>query len=125
MNIAFASKDGEHIDQHFGWAKRFYLYDVDKDSHRLIEEIGSSQEIEAEHEKLTYKIGCIEAADIMYCSQIGPKASKMVQSAGIYPVRAAEDEKIMDAIGKLQAMLNDNPAPWLLRIYYKAGGMPL
>lgn len=120
MNVAFASKDGEHVDQHFGWAKSFYLYHIDKETSSLITEIESSQEIEAENAKLAYKIACIEAADIMYCSQIGPKASKMVQSAGIYPVRAAEDEKISDAISKLQGMLNDSPAPWLLRIYHKA-----
>lgn len=120
MMIAFASKDGVHIDQHFGWAKSFYLYKVDKDSHDFFAEIDSAKEIEDENAKLTYKIGCIEDADIMYCSQIGPKASKMVQSAGIHPVRSAEDEKIADAIGKLQAMLNNSPAPWLLRIYHKA-----
>jgi nitrogen fixation protein NifX len=121
MTIAFASVDGKHINQHFGWSKSFYLYRVDKETYSFIEEIDSSQEIEAENQKLDYKIGCIDSADIMYCSQIGPKASKMVQSAGIYPVRTSEDEKISDAIARIQETLNtDNPPPWLLRIYYKA-----
>lgn len=120
MKIAFASVDGEHINQHFGWSKSFYLYSVDKETSGFIKEIESSQEIEEEDQKLNYKIGCIEEADILYCSQIGPKASKMVQAAGIYPVRSSEDEKISDAIAKIQEMLENNPAPWLLRIYHRA-----
>jgi nitrogen fixation protein NifX len=120
MNIAFASSTGEAVDQHFGWSKQFYLYEVTKDSSKLLSIIDSSEEPEGEKEKLNYKIGTINEADIMYCTQIGPTASKMIQSAGVHPVRVAENEPIADAISKLQEMLNDAPAPWLLRIYHKA-----
>jgi len=120
MNIAFASSSGETIDQHFGWAKQFYLYEVDKESAKLLKVIDSSNEPEGEKEKLNYKIGTIDEADIMYCTQIGPTASKMIQAAGVHPVRVAEGEVLQGAIVKLQEMLNDAPPPWLLRIYYKA-----
>ncbi len=120
MNIAFASSNGELIDQHFGWSKQFYLYEVGKESSEFLNIIDSSEEPEGEKEKLNYKIGTIGEADIMYCTQIGPTASKMIQAGGIHPVRVAEGEKISDAISKLQEMLNDAPAPWLLRIYHKA-----
>ncbi len=119
MNIAFASSDGEFIDQHFGWSKKFYLYQVDKDNLEFINEIDSSKEPEGEKEKLAYKIGTIEMADVLYCTHIGPTASKMVQSAGIYPAKVAEGEAIAEALTKLQAMLSDNPPLWLLRMYYK------
>lgn len=120
MNIAFASSDGELINQHFGWSKTFHLFKVDKDSSVFLRIIDSSEEPEEEKAKLTYKIGTIEEADIMYCTQIGPMASKMVQASGIYPVRVAESEKIVDAIVKIQQMLQDNPPMWLLRIFHKA-----
>lgn len=120
MNIAFASTSGELVDQHFGWSKKFYLYKVDKDSYEFLNEIDSSNEPEGEKEKLDYKIGTISEADIMYCTQIGPTASKMIQSSGVHPVRVSEGEKIVDAIVKLQEMLNDSPPPWLLRIFHKA-----
>jgi len=120
MNIAFASSDGETIDQHFGWSKQFYLYEVGKESSELLSVIDSSDEPEGEKEKLNYKIGTISEADIMSCTQIGPTASKMIQAAGVHPVRVAENETIKDAISKLQDMLSDAPAPWLLRIYHKA-----
>jgi nitrogen fixation protein NifX len=122
MNIAFASSNGEKIDQHFGWSKSFYLYKVDTEGAELLEILDSSKEPEGagEQEKLNYKISTIDAADIMYCTQIGPTASKMVQSSGIHPVRVAEGESIEGAIKQLQEMLCDNPPMWLLRIFHKA-----
>lgn len=120
MNIAFSSSSGDSVDQHFGWSKSFYLYEVDSDSSKLLKVIDSSEEPEGEKEKLNYKIGTIEEADIMYCTQIGPTASKMVQASGIHPVRVSEGEKIEDAIKQLQGMLQDQPPMWLLRIFHKA-----
>lgn len=120
MKVSFASSNGEAIDQHFGWSKKFYIFNIDKEKFEFIRVIDSSKEPEGEKEKLTYKIGTISGSDIMYCTQVGPTASKMIQSAGIYPARVAEGEKISEAISKLQEMLNNNPPPWLLRIYHKA-----
>jgi nitrogen fixation protein NifX len=121
MTIAFASSEGKLIDQHFGWSKKFYLYQVDEYTSKFINEIDSSDEPEEEKAKLEYKIGTIDDADIMYCTQIGPTASKMVQSAGIHPVRVQEGEVIAEAISNLQEMLNSgNPPMWLLRMFHKA-----
>lgn len=120
MFIAFASQTGEKVDQHFGWSKTFYLYDIDQDSAEFIKAIDSSEEPQEEKAKLNYKIGTIQEADIMYCTQIGPTASKMVQAAGIHPVRVSEGEEISQAISKLQEMLQDNPPMWLLRILHKS-----
>lgn len=120
MKIAFASSTGEKIDQHFGWSKTFYLYDVDRESATLLKSIDSSEEPEEEVAKLTYKIGTIEEADIMYCTQIGPKASKMVQAAGIHPVRVAEGEDLAGAIGQIQEMLAGQPPIWLMRIFHRS-----
>ena len=120
MNIAFASSTGEKIDQHFGWSKQFYLYEISKESADLLKVIDSSKEPEEEVAKLNYKIGTIEDADIMYCTQIGPKASKMVQASGIHPVRVAEGEDLQAAIKNIQEMLEGQPPMWLLRIFHKA-----
>ena len=120
MNIAFASSSGEKVDQHFGWSKKFFLYEITKESAALLDVIDSSHEPEEEVAKLNYKIDTIKDADIMYCTQIGPKASKMVQSSGIHPVKVAEGEDLQMAIKNLQTMLVDNPPMWLLRIFHKA-----
>lgn len=119
MYIAFASSDGIHIDQHFGWSKSFELYRVSAENAEYVKTLDSSEDaIEDEHEKLAYKIGTVKEADIMYCSQIGPTASKMVLAAKIHPMRAAENERIDESIAKMQELLLGNPPPWLLRIVY-------
>ena len=86
----------------------------------MLRVIDSSEEPEGEVAKLNYKIGTIEEADIVYCTQIGPKASKMVQAAGIYPVRVAEGEELLAAIKNIHEMLQGEPPMWLLRIFHKA-----
>lgn len=120
IKIAFASKDNIHVNQHFGWCEKFYVYEVDGDNYSLLEEIDSSLKKEEEVEKLTYKIECVEGCDIIYVAQIGPKAANMVQSAGIYPMRASnEEEKIEDVIKSIQKMINGNAPLWLKRIILK------
>ena len=119
MLVAFASSIGETVDQHFGWSKSFYLYEININSSKFIKVLDSSKEPEEEKAKLNYKIGTLEDADIVYCTQIGPTASKMVQAAGIYPARVSEGDKISDAIDQLQRMLQRNPPIWLLRIFHK------
>lgn len=129
MLIAFASSDGVTVNQHFGWSKSFELYRITADSAEYVKTLDSSQDaIEDEHEKLAYKIGTVKEADIMYCSQIGPTASKMVLASKIYPMRSGENDRIDETIVKLQELLLGNPPPWLQRIVHtskdKENGLP-
>lgn len=119
MLIAFASTDGVTVNQHFGWSKSFELYRITDQSAEFIKTLDSSQDdIEDEHEKLAYKISTVQEADIMYCSQIGPTASKMVLASKIYPMRSGENDRIDETIVKLQELLLGNPPPWLQRIVH-------
>lgn len=117
IKIAIASTDQVHVNQHFGWCERFYIYEIDANGYRLVDEVDASQKHEEEVEKLVYKISCIEGCDIVYVTQIGPKAANMVQKVGIYPMRASgEEEKIDSVLSSLQRMINGNAPLWLKRI---------
>ncbi len=118
--MAFATSDGIHVDQHFGWSKSFELYRVTPDSAEYVKTIDSSaDDIADEHEKLAYKIGTVKEADLLYCTQIGPTASKMVLAARIHPIRTEENDRIDETIQKMQELLLGNPPPWLLRLLHK------
>jgi nitrogen fixation protein NifX len=120
MKIAFASKDNVHVNQHFGWCEMFYIYEVFEDDYELISEVDSSLKFDDEIDKLEYKINCLEDSDIVYVSQIGPKAATMVQKCGIYPMKSShEGEKIEDVIQSLQKMIQGNAPLWLKRILLK------
>lgn len=120
MKVAFASKDNIHINQHFGWCEMFYIYEILDDDYTLINEIDSSLKFDNEVEKLEYKISCLEDSDIVYVSQIGPKAATMVQASGIYPLKSShEGEKIEDIIIAIQKLIKGNTPLWLKRILLK------
>ena len=119
MLIAFATSDGVHVNEHFGWSKQFELYRLDGQSAEYVKTLDSSEDaIEDEHEKLAYKISTVKEADILYCSAIGPTASKMVLASKIHPMRSGENDRIDETIVKLQELLAGNPPPWLQRIVY-------
>lgn len=121
LKIAFASTDGTYVNQHFGWSETFYIYEVDKDDYSFLDERDSSFKFEEEVDKLEYKINCLEDSDILYVAQIGPKASNMVKSAGIYPMKSSsENEKIEDVLAALKKLINNNPPLWLQRILLKS-----
>ena len=120
MKIAFASKDNIHVNQHFGWCEMFSIYEVFEDDFELISEVDSSLKFDDEVDKLEYKINCLEDSDIVYVSQIGPKAATLVQSEGIYPMKSSHDgEKIEEVIASLQKLMKDSTPLWLQRILLK------
>lgn len=117
MKIAFASTDGIHINEHFGWCKEFYLYELDGGEFKFVKIIESKDEIQDELDKLTYKIDSIQEANIVCVAQIGPKASTMVKSANIYPLKSVnENELISDFLDTLLRLINTNPPLWLKAI---------
>ncbi|WP_024788158.1 MULTISPECIES: NifB/NifX family molybdenum-iron cluster-binding protein [unclassified Lebetimonas] len=120
MLIAFASNDGEKINEHFGWCKNFFIYKVDKDKNEFVEKVEFVSEPDEEREKLLFKFGKLKECDLLYCIQIGPGASKIANSFNIFPVKVDKNESIKDAIEKIQNMLKNNPPIWLLRIYKRS-----
>ena len=119
MKIAFASKDGIFVNEHFGWCETFYIYELNEEGYTFLKEVDSSQKHEAEADKLEYKIECLEASDIVCVAQIGPKAANMVNLAGIFPMKSKEDDTIEAVLTSLQKLLADNPPLWLKRILLK------
>jgi nitrogen fixation protein NifX len=118
LKIAFASTDNIFVDQHFGWSEKFYIYEIQDDSFIFVKEVDSSLKKDDEIEKLIYKIESLEDAKILYVLQIGPKASTMVQSAGIFPMKSSkENEKIEDVLNSLIRLKNDNPPIWMRRLF--------
>jgi nitrogen fixation protein NifX len=120
MKIAFASTDNLHANDHFGWCKCFYIYELKDDGFSFLKAVESKNEISKESDKLSYKIECVKEADILCASHIGPHASLMVKSAGIFVLGVQkENELIEDILNKLLSMKNTNPPLWMQRFLHK------
>jgi nitrogen fixation protein NifX len=117
MKIAFASKDGIYVNEHFGWCKQFYLYELNGSKFDFLHIIDSPKELDDEINKLVYKIESLGDSNIVYVAQIGPKASQMVKASGIYPMQSVnENEKIDEVLKKIAEMALSYPPLWMQRL---------
>ena len=119
MKIAFASTDNIHVNDHFGWCKCFYLYEIKDDAFTFLKDLPSPNEIAEEGDKLSYKIQCLEDANILCASHIGPRASLMVKGSGIFVLKTEkENEPIETLLNTLITLKNTNPPLWMQRFLH-------
>jgi predicted Fe-Mo cluster-binding NifX family protein len=89
MLIAVASKNGREIDQHFGHAERFLIYDVDGSDVRLVDEkkVGRYCSYDADHPlrgPLLRKIAdALAGCRAVACAQIGQAPQIEMDRLGI------------------------------------------
>ncbi len=123
MKVAFATKDGISINDHFGWAKKFAVYSVTRDGFELVQVNEAQEDHDEEEDKIASKINAIKDCSIMYCEEIGPTAAAKVVKARIHPIKVKEPKPIEDELKALQAMLQGNPPPWIKRIIAREEGL--
>ncbi|DAB36601.1 MAG TPA: dinitrogenase iron-molybdenum cofactor biosynthesis protein [Sulfurospirillum cavolei] len=119
MKIAFASTDNLHVNDHFGWCKCFYMYELFNDSFSFLKTLPSPNEHSEEGDKLAYKIACLEDANILCASHIGPRASLLVKGSGIFVLKSEkENERIEEVLNTLLRLKNTQPPLWMQRFLH-------
>ena len=116
MKVAFATKDLETINAHFGGAKEFVVYNVSKDGFSLDGVIKTDTSELTGDAKTEFKVEALKGINIMYCESIGGTAAAKVIRAGINPMKVQEPRKIEEVLKELIEMINSNPPPWVKRI---------
>ena len=123
MKVAFATKDLVNIDEHFGWAKQFAVYEITKDGYTLSSIVKTEDTPEVEDEKINSKIAAIKGCSIVYCQAIGPTAAARVVKNQIHPMKVDKIIPIAEALDNLVKMLGGNPPPWIKRIVAREEGL--
>lgn len=118
VKIAFASADRRTVDQHFGAAEAFVVYELSADDAHLVEAVqfhDADTAMDGHEGKLAAKIALLANCAAVYCNAVGGSAIKQLLAAGIQPMKVPEGTPV-DALlcGLNQAMLDDPPA-WLAR----------
>jgi len=116
IKVAFATKDMETINAHFGGAKEFVVYDVSKDGYKISGVIKTDTSSLNGDDKTDFKVKALQGINIMYCESIGGTAAAKVIRGGINPMKVQEPRKIEDVVKELISMINDNPPPWVKKI---------
>ena len=124
MKIAFATTDGTAIDEHFGRAGMFAVYDLRKDGYSFceirkfsegrdsaIEETKGMGEIH--EDRVQQKVDKLGDCKIIYLTEIGgPSAARLVKK-GIMPVKVKRNVSIEESLKKLAETIKTTPPPWL------------
>ena len=116
IKVAFATKDMQTVNAHFGGAKEFVVYKVSKDGFELSEVIQTDTSDVESDDKTDFKVRALAGINIMYCESIGGTAAAKVIRAGMNPMKVQEPRAIEDILKELITMINGNPPPWVKKI---------
>ncbi len=116
VKIAFASNDRRLVNQHFGAAEAFAIYEMGETDTRLVEVAEFIETAMDGHEgKLAAKIELLEGCAAVYCNAAGASAIQQLLAKGIQPMRVDEGSLIEELLGCLQKSMADEPPLWLTK----------
>lgn len=116
LKIAFATADGTAVDQHFGWCRRFDVYEVDADHARLAQTRELAAATNEEDSKIESRLDAVRDCAIVHVAAIGGTAAARVVNSGVMPVKVAEGSSVPELVDRLQAVLRGTPPPWLRKV---------
>jgi nitrogen fixation protein NifX len=124
MKIAFATTDGVNVDEHFGRAGAFAIYDLTRDGYafREIRKFADGRDSVVEETKgmgrvhddlVEKKVSKLADCKIVYLTEIGgPSASRLIKK-GIMPIKVKDVVSIEESLEKLFETIKTSPPPWL------------
>ncbi len=124
MRIAFATTDGTHVDEHFGRAGLFAVYELTTEGSRFVElrrfsdgpdtAVASTKNQGQVHDHaIESKVERFTDCRIVCLTEIGgPSAARRVRK-GIMPLKVKEPGLIAYELAKLLETVRHNPPPWL------------
>jgi nitrogen fixation protein NifX len=130
MKVAFATTDGKQIDEHFGRAGMFAIYDILETGHCFVEmrqfadgmdmAVVDTKDKGALHDDAVQnKVDRLADCKLIYLTEIGgPSAARLVKK-GIMPMKMKEIVSIESALGRLLETIKKSPPPWLRKALHK------
>lgn len=116
IRVAFATSDLKKVDQHFGSAERFAVYEVIPEEHSLLEvfEFGALDQ-DGNERKLLEKFVALDGCIAVYCLAVGPSAVRQLMGLNIQPIKVAFGTAIGSILQELHKELQQGPQGWLAR----------
>lgn len=114
IRVAFASDDRVRVNQHFGAAEGFLIYDVGPDKAGLVA-VGefAAAAMDGNEDKLAAKIDFLTGCAAVFVMAIGASAIKQLIAADIQPVRVAGTDQIEAIVADIQAGMREGGVPWI------------
>jgi nitrogen fixation protein NifX len=124
MKVAFATTDGTNIDEHFGRAGMFAIYEFTDGGFHFIElrkfsdgmdkSVTDTRDMGPLHDSaIQGKVDRLADCKLVYLTEIGgPSAARLVKK-GIMPMKVMEPGPIESALNQLGEKIRKSPPPWL------------
>lgn len=127
MKVAFATTDGTSVNEHFGRAGMFVIYELDSSGYSLLEtrRFSEGRDLAVEETKgmagvhdaqVEKKVDRLSDCKIIYLTEIGGPSAARLARRGIMPVKVKEPVSIEDSMRKLSETIRNSPPPWLRKI---------
>jgi nitrogen fixation protein NifX len=124
MKVAFATSDGINVDEHFGRAGSFAIYDLTSAGYQFAElrkfadgidqaVVGTREQGALHDEVVQGKVDRLADCKIIFMTEIGgPSAARLVKK-GIMPMKVKAVISIDDSVRQLHETIVKSPPPWL------------
>ncbi len=123
VKIAFATSDRRAVNQHFGAAEAFAVYELGENEARLVEVAEFIETAMDGHEgKLAAKVELLGDCAAVYCNAVGASAIQQLLAKSIQPMRVEEGVLIDELLLGLQKNLANDPPVWMAKHLKKQAG---
>ncbi|MDA8087646.1 MAG: nitrogen fixation protein NifX [Nitrospiraceae bacterium] len=129
MKVAFATADGVDVDEHFGRAGTFSVFEINAGGYMFVEERkfceegqGNGRDRAVEETKgmgqahddiVQQKVDRLADCKIIYMTEIGGPSAARLTKKGIMPLKVREPVPIRDVLEKLLLTIKTSPPPWI------------
>ncbi len=113
MKVAFTSTDGKTIDQHFGMATEYWIWEVGPDHAELLTRVSPLITEGDEEDRTAARANAVAGCAIVCTRQIGGPAAAKLVARRVHPMKTGGEVPVAEMVGKLQQVLKGSPPPWL------------
>ena len=117
--MAFTTSTGEFIDQHFGQAESFHIWEVGPDQASFLEIVSVGAHGTDEEDRISARAKLLSDCAIVYTMQIGGPAAAKLVALKIHPMKTTTEVSLKETVERIQEVLRGNPPPWLRKAMYK------
>jgi nitrogen fixation protein NifX len=116
IRVAFASSDRLRVDQHFGAAEAFAIYEVTPDKATLVA-VGefAAEAMDGNEGKLAAKVDFLAGCAAVYVMAIGASAIKQLVARGIQPIRVTEIDAVEALLAEISVAMREGGVAWIDR----------
>ncbi len=102
LNIAFASNDQRHLNEHFGSCPQFAIYRVSVQSSKHLRTVDFIASEGHNQQKINARLAALQDCFAVYCLACGNPVRQQLMANGIRVVIHPQDELIADLVTQIQ-----------------------